>query len=312
MIPPLRRCLRVIITNCALVGLLAVTASPIAVAQGTWQRSTKRDEMTDITIFTLVTRSVMPIRSPAGSATYPTLIIRCHSEPEATPEVYLNTSRVIDEEMLVLRWDQQPPDTTGLWTYSRDYSALFADYPIKVLLDLATHRQLLVRYFPFAEGSPQTVKFVLASLRPYAADINRYCGLELGPMIEEYNARATKERATDAQRSAAERKAALAERAAWDSATAKVLLVPSVPNDTTLLVNQPLAVRQYILRVTSNSGSPKARYSVGSSVENGARYFRVDGDTLRIDTPGKWMVTFQADGVSADHTLNVVVSDSTR
>lgn len=299
---------RVLARGVIAVALLARASDCVAQA---WARSAKRDEVTDVTVFTLKTRSITSIRGVGGTPSFPYLVIRCEQGPEAGPEVFLSTTRAIDEEVLILRWDQQPPDTTGLWSYSRDYSALFADYPVKAVLDLATHKQLLARYYPFAEGGPQTVKFVLGPLAPFATDLERYCGLAFAPMIADYKAKLARERATNAQLAATARTAAAAERAAWNAATAKVVLTAGVPTDTALLVNQPLPIRPYILRVVSNTGATKTQFAVAASVEDGgARIWRVDGDTLRIDTPGKWLVTIKADGVSADHTLHITVTDS--
>jgi hypothetical protein len=109
------------------------------------------------------------------------------------------------------------------------------------------------------------------------------------------------------------RKTEAATRAAWNAATAKVLLTATVPKDTTLLVNQPLSIRPYILRVISNTGATKTEFTVAATVEDGGpRIWRVEGDTLRIDSPGKWLVTFSADGVYADHTLHVTVTETTQ
>ena len=155
------------------------------------------------------------------------------------------------------------------------------------------------------------MKFTLGSLAPFTADLERYCGLDFTPMITDYRAKVANERATDAQRAALARKAQAAERVAWNAATAEVILSPKTPTDTALSVNQPLPIRPYILRVVSNSGATKTQYALSATVEDGGpRVWRVDGDTLRIDSVGKWMVTFRADGVPANHTLYVTVTDS--
>lgn len=290
--------------------LLLIMQSSEALAQ-TWARSVKRDEVTDADVFTLTIRSSTSIPGSLGQPTFPLIAIRCENGPEAGPEVFLKTPRAIDEEVLIMRWDQAPPDTTRLWTYSRDYSGLFADYPVKVLLDLATHRKLLVRYYPFAEGGPRTLTYALGSLKPFASDLLRYCGLEIGPMVDDYQARLARENATDAERAAQVRKAAAAERAAWNNSVKTIVLVPSVPTDTTLSLNQPLPIRPYILRVINNAGTRMTDFSLSATVEDGGpRVWRVEGDTLRIDTPGRWMVTFRVNGMSADHTLNVTVTDA--
>lgn len=153
------------------VAALLLIASPLA-AQ-VWTRTVKVDPLTDQPVLTLMRPAAEPVRIRGRWITSAIAII-CKREQGAA--VSLRTGDVV-EPSIIMRWDKEMPDTTGLWTETIT-GTLAADYPNAIIEQLATHTQLLVRYFP-VDAPAVTTRFAIPSLRPHARDLLVYCNLDL-------------------------------------------------------------------------------------------------------------------------------------